>query len=281
MGKDEKWTCPTCKLLVATPFCPTCGEHALHTRELTLRALFEQLFEAFTKIDGRLLRSFRLLVTRPGALTVAYLKGQRKPYIGPVALFLIINVLFFAIESMTGGEVFATPLESHLEKQPWSEAVQGMVARRLEEKGTTLASYKPVFNQSIASKARSLIILMALAFSLAPALAFLRNKRPFMAHVVYSLHFYAFLLLLLCGAALLEGVHLWVGIFGLAWTTVDYTISLTLLIASAFYLHFSANTVYGNLGIIGILRASVLAIAVAAVLFGYRFALFLLTLYTV
>ncbi len=280
MSQNERWTCPTCNVPVATPFCPTCGEHALHTRELTLRALFEQLFEAFTNIDGRLIRSFRFLVSRPGALTIAYLKGQRKPYIGPVALFLIINVIFFAVESMTGGEVFTTPLESHLKTQPWSEAIQGVVAGRLQEQGTTLAAYEPVFDQAIASKARSLIILMALAFSIAPALVFMRSRRPLMAHVVFSLHFYAFLLLLLCVAALIEGIHSSIGFFGLEWTTLDYTISSCLLIASAVYLYLAAGNVYGNRGIVGILKVTALTVCVAAVLFGYRFALFVLTLYT-
>ena len=128
MKKNTRWTCPNCNAMVSTPFCPTCGEQVLHMRELTLRPLVGQVFQSFTNIDGRLLRSFRYLVSRPGALTVAYVRGQRKPYMAPVALFLLVNVLFFATESLTGGKVFTTPLESHLHTQPWSDAVQNLVA---------------------------------------------------------------------------------------------------------------------------------------------------------
>src|SRR3954467_11490442 len=85
----DPWACPTCGQTVSTPFCPTCGERLLLARELTIRGLFDQLAQAFTSIDGRLLRSFRFLVGRPGFLTVAYLQGQRKPYVGPVSLFLM------------------------------------------------------------------------------------------------------------------------------------------------------------------------------------------------
>ena len=280
MSEAEKWTCPNCNLVVATRFCPTCGEHALHTRELTLRALFDQLFAAFTNIDSRLLRSFRFLVARPGALTIAYLNGQRKPYIGPVALFLIINVIFFAVESLTGGKVFTTPLESHLHTQPWSEAVQGLVARRLETKETTLASYAPVFDQAVALKARSLIILMALAFSIAPALVFLRSRYPLIAHVVFSLHFYAFLLLLLCIATSIPAISVMFGGVGLESSALDYTISISLLLASAVYLYFSAGTVYGTRGVVRILKVTALTVCVAAVLLGYRFFLLMVTLFT-
>ena len=76
----EPWSCPTCHTTVSTPYCPVCGERPLHPRELTFRGLLDQLVGAFTAVDGRLIRSLRYLVSRPGFLTVAYLHGQRKPY---------------------------------------------------------------------------------------------------------------------------------------------------------------------------------------------------------
>lgn len=281
MKTSQRWDCPTCGISVTTPFCPTCGEHEFHTRELKLRALFTQLFSAFTSIDSRLLRSFRFLVSQPGSLTTAYLKGQRKPYLGPIALFLLINVLFFATESLTGGKVFTTPLESHLQTQPWSLAIQDLVASRLESKHTTLASYEPVFDQAVALKARSFIIIMALFFALVPAVAFLRSKRPFVAHAIFSLHFYAFLLLLLCVATTIPVISVWLGGPGLASPIVDYPISIGLLMASAIYLYFSVGAVYGSRGWVRILQVSVLTVGVAAIVLGYRFFLFVVTLYTV
>ena len=56
-------------------------------------------------------------VTRPGALTVAYLRGQRKADLLPFQIFLVANVLFFAIQSVTGENVFSTTLDSHLHHQ--------------------------------------------------------------------------------------------------------------------------------------------------------------------
>ena len=91
MAETAPWMCPTCLTTGSTPYCPGCGERPLRERELTLRGIFNQLVQVFTKIDGRLILSFRCLVSRPGFLTVAYLHGQRKPYVGPVPLFLIAN----------------------------------------------------------------------------------------------------------------------------------------------------------------------------------------------
>ncbi|HUQ50831.1 MAG TPA: DUF3667 domain-containing protein, partial [Gammaproteobacteria bacterium] len=110
------WTCPTCATAATSQFCPTCGERSLDERELTLHALAKQIFHALTSVDGRLLRSFALLLRHPGELTVAYLQGQRKPYLGPVPLYLMANVLFFAVESLLGANVFSTSLDYHLSR---------------------------------------------------------------------------------------------------------------------------------------------------------------------
>jgi Protein of unknown function (DUF3667) len=154
MTETEPWTCSTCNATVSTPYCPGCGERPLRERELTLRGIFNQLVQAFTKIDGRLILSFRCLVGRPGFLTVAYLQGQRKPYVGPVPLFLIANALFFATESLTGGKVFTTPIDSHLHTQPWSRVAELLVSHRLEAMQTTLDVYAPVFDHAMARNAR-------------------------------------------------------------------------------------------------------------------------------
>ena len=172
MTHTDPWNCPTCHTTVSTPYCPECGERPLRPRELTFRGLFDQLVRAFTAVDGRLIRSFRYLVGRPGFLTVAYLQGQRKPYVGPVPLFLIANALFFATESLTGGKVFTTPLDAHLHTQPWSHAAELLVSHRLAAKQTTLDLYAPVFDHAVAVNARSLIVFMALSFVAALAIVF-------------------------------------------------------------------------------------------------------------
>jgi hypothetical protein len=280
MTDAQAWTCPTCKTGVSTAFCPTCGERPLHARELTLRGLLQQVFEAFTDIDSRLIRSFRYLISRPGSLTLAYLEGCRKPYIGPVPLFLIANVLFFATESLSGGKIFTTPLDSHLHTQPWSELIQGSVARRLETLQTTLDVYAPVFDQAIAMKARSLIIFMALSFALGPWIAFYRRRDPLMAHAVFSLHLYTFLLLVFCLATVIPPIDMLLGGSGFASEPLDHMVAITLLIVCAAYLYFAIGTVYGARGLARIVKSLALTVAVAAIVLGYRFVLLWITLYS-
>ena len=224
------------------------------------------------------MRSVWSLVARPGALTVAYLDGRRQPYLGPVPLFLMANVLFFAAESLFRSSVLATPLAMHLEKQPWSPFAQVWVANRVAALQTTLDAFAPVFDQALTLHARSWIIVMALSFTPVPLILFRRQRMPVAAHAVFALHLYAFLLLLLSAGAAVEAS------FGgpaamPAW--LDPWVSIALLAACAAYLYRAVGAVYAARGARRPLETTVLAVGVAALVLGYRFALFVLTLYTV
>jgi uncharacterized protein DUF3667 len=280
MPETASWTCPTCNATVSTPYCPGCGERPLREHELTLRGIFNQLVRALIKIDGRLILSFRCLVGRPGFLTVAYLQGQRKPYVGPVPLFLIANALFFATESLTGGKVFTTPIDSHLHTQPWSRVAELLVSHRLEAMQTTLDVYAPVFDHAMARNARSLVIFMALSFVAATSIAFYRSRSPLGAHALFSLHVYAFLLLLFCVATVVPPIDLWFGGAGFASDRLDHAISIGLLLACGMYLHVATGEVYGATGASRVLKVVALTVAVATIVLGYRFVLLVITLYT-
>ncbi|HEV7667975.1 MAG TPA: DUF3667 domain-containing protein [Thermoanaerobaculia bacterium] len=275
----ELWTCPTCGGTVATPFCPTCGESRLRPRDLTLRGLFDQLVEAFSSLDGRLLRSFRRLVSRPGALTVAYIAGRRKPFAGPVQLFLIANVLFFAVQSLTHTNVFSSPLADHLHHQDWEVVARRLVADHLAASGTTLTLYEPVFDRAVVVNAKSLIILMVVPFALLLPVAFYRDRRPFLTHVVFAFHLYAFLLLLFCVSLGIAALDVGLGGGGLRSSRLDNVLSIVNLTGCAAYLYLSMGTVYGTRGVPRLLKAIALALAVGGIVLGYRFALLLITLY--
>jgi hypothetical protein len=122
-------------------------------------------------------------MTQPGALTVAFLQGQRKPYAPPLQLFLVANLLFFGMQSLTGSKIFSTPLDQHLRSDLWGSVAQGLLTHRLETRQTTVAAYAPAFNQAVALNAKSFIVLMVPPFALLPALMFWRSRRPFVAHV--------------------------------------------------------------------------------------------------
>jgi Protein of unknown function (DUF3667) len=280
MMESLEWTCPACGAGVASDFCPMCGERRPHPQELTLRGLLHQTLRAVTSVDGRLLRTVRNLVWHPGRLTIQYVDGARKPYVSPIALFLVANVLFVAMESITHSNIFSTPLYEHLHNQAWSHLAERLVADRLEATGRTFEAYAPVFDRAVAAHAKSLVILMVLPFSLLLPLLFRKQPQPFAAHVVFSLHFHAFLLVLMSVALTLPAVDLLAGGVGLGSQLLDDSIGVGLLVLCAIYLFFAMKPVYGDSGVRRIFKTATLVVAAVVIFLGYRFTLLILTLYS-
>ena len=71
--------------------------------------LAQQFGGAYFSTEGALWRTLKLLLTRPGELTVRYLAGQRKHFVLPLRLTLSISE---ATHELGPGDSFAFP--SHL-----------------------------------------------------------------------------------------------------------------------------------------------------------------------
>jgi hypothetical protein len=274
------WTCPTCRQQRATPFCPGCGERPVGPPDLTLRGIGAQVLKAVGGIDGRLLRTLRLLVTRPGALTEAYREGLRKPLLGPFQIFLLANVVFFAAQSLTHTKVFSSSLDSHLHHQDWSDLAQRMVARHLDVRHTTLEAYAPVFDHAVVLNAKSLVVLMAVPLALLLPVVYRGSRQPFAVHIAFALHALAFVLLVLCVALALEAAIRLAGGQGLASPAVDNALTVFNLGAAAVYIHFAAMRVYGTRGTGAVLRTLLIAAVLLATMLAYRLAIFAITLAT-
>lgn len=64
--------------------------------------------------DSRLLRTLILLFSRPGRLTVHYLRGNRQPYVSPVQFFALVNVLIVLLGASGTMQAFNTSLRLHV-----------------------------------------------------------------------------------------------------------------------------------------------------------------------
>ena len=270
MHAGERWVCPTCNDSRDTRYCPRCGEQRLDPHDLTLRGFLALALRSWVDVDGRSMQTLRALIARPGALTVAHLRGQRRPYLGPFQVFLIANVLFFAAQSLTGVNVFSTPLDSHLHGQMWSDAVREPVARRLDAMQTTEQAYAPVFDHAVIGNAKSLVALMVLPFALLLPVLFAGRALPFVAHAVFALHVYAFLLALFCGSVAAATLDVTLGGAGLASPRVDAVLSMINLLLCAIYLFVAIGAVYGARGAARVVKTAALTVAVAGIVLGYR-----------
>jgi hypothetical protein len=278
------WTCPTCDRPRQEEYCGQCGERALHRHDLTLLGLVEQAVEAVAHVDGRVFRTFTLLMRRPGQLTAAYIRGQRKPLLGPLQVFLIANLVFFALQSAFHANVFSTPLQSQLTRQFYRATAVRMTDTRLGALHETQQEFAPAFDHAVAVNAKSLIILMTPPLALLTALLFARRGRPFVTHIVFAIHFYAFWLIAFCVVAPVLGLVLVVFMQAsgvrLSSGQMDATVSWLLFGIAAAYLYLAARRVYAGGAFGRVLKVAALAVTTALTVIAYRFVVFAITLYT-
>jgi hypothetical protein len=88
--------CLNCGHQVSDIYCSHCGQPNTDPK-LTLSDLLHDFIHMFTHFDGKFFQTLRVLFTRPGFLTRAYLDGKRRQYLPPVQLYVFTSALFFFI----------------------------------------------------------------------------------------------------------------------------------------------------------------------------------------
>jgi hypothetical protein len=102
---DAPWidasACTNCGTSLAGRYCATCGQKVAPLAP-TLGYFVHELTHELLHVDGKIFRSLRLLLTRPGFLTREIFAGRRASYVSPIRLYLIASILSFAISGLLG-----------------------------------------------------------------------------------------------------------------------------------------------------------------------------------
>ena len=103
---DDRAACANCGAPFVPErrrFCPECGQET-HIKPPRLMEFLQQFGGAYFSTEGALWRTLKLLLFKPGELTVRYLAGQRKHYVLPLRLYLSISVLVLVLMRTLAGD---------------------------------------------------------------------------------------------------------------------------------------------------------------------------------
>ncbi|MBO9518428.1 MAG: DUF3667 domain-containing protein [Porphyrobacter sp.] len=106
-GHTHESACLNCGTPLIGAHCHACGQRG-HVHR-TLGAFFHDLLHGVLHFEGRTWRTLPLLVWKPGKLTREYIDGRRASYVSPVAVFLFVVFLSYALFSALGGAESLTP----------------------------------------------------------------------------------------------------------------------------------------------------------------------------
>ncbi len=245
---------------MSDPFCPQCGEQRPIAHGLSWRHYLEELLDALTHLDSKLLRSSWLLVRRPGLLSVDYLRGRRVPLVSPLRLFVFVSIVYFisltvlhAIPIPASLDIqfntFATPLAVQLHGNDYyADYAAQRVEQKLQRDHITYPALERRYDEKTAILSKTLLIVLIPVIALLFGLLFFRKRRFLAEHLVIATHFWAFALVLigiLLPAVLVPVIYLlWA--MGLPTEKVinDGTVSLVLQLVFAAYLYLMLRRTY-------------------------------------
>jgi hypothetical protein len=280
-ANDDTWTCPSCGGHASSAFCPACGEKRLKGHGLTLRHLIEESAEFLFHYDGRLLRTARALVTAPGLATHDFLRGRRRPYVSPIHIFFIANIVFLLMQALSGLALFAMPLARHFEQSLDGGFARRLVDHHLAGTGTSLSAYSLEFDHAQNLHAKSLILLMVPPFAIECALLFWDRRKGAAAHLVFALHFFAFLMLFLTVLFPVLAIVLRVLLMmhGPDLHRLDIAVTALEGIVLCVYLAKATAAVYQTGPLRSWISAGFLTASLLYLLYGYRFVLLIVTVW--
>lgn len=177
----------------------------------------QQFGGAYFSTEGALWRTLKLLLFKPGELTVRYLAGQRKHYVLPLRLYLTISVLVLVLmRTLAGSSIqFNMPGDLDLRKGEYSiftfgdgsgagmkggvfycKSLPQWVCKRLERrldvdpKGLQKEA-AAMGERFVSNMGASMFVVMPL-FALFQLLVYWNRRMRYTEHLVFALHLHSF-----------------------------------------------------------------------------------------
>lgn len=274
-------TCKNCGAGLGGAFCSACGQEA-RIETPTVREFVREFVQDQVALEGKLWRTLKVLVTRPGALTLDYISGRRQCYIRPLRLYLALSVVFFAVSGLTSHDAWLQPDAGDEDKPIFSSApgkappaadpaAAPQVYNELHEVktghplldarlhkffGQTQKQVTVALSRAIDSDAPVAMFFLLPLFAGLLQVVYLRHHLRYGVHLLFSLHYHAFVFLDLL-------------LLQIPW---PWLVNALLGIAVPAYLVLALRRVYGGrtwltaLGVVALLLVYVILIAVT--LFG-------------
>ncbi len=105
-GPAMNATCRNCGAPLAGRYCSSCGQAAhLHR---SMASLGHDLLHSVFHFDGKFFRTIPELVLYPGRLTRRYIDGERAKFVSPLALYLFMVFLMYAVFGLAGQSTLQT-----------------------------------------------------------------------------------------------------------------------------------------------------------------------------
>jgi hypothetical protein len=172
--------------------------------------LKHSVLHELSHVDGKIFRTFRYLVFRPGFLSSEYFAGRRRRYVNPVRL-LLTCLLVLALLPRTGsmtmslgklklnllppGPPSADTIDETIAKLDVFGILNSLMEKKSRSKDLKTPAAVEKFNHELKTYATALSFCNVLLLSGFLAILYRRRRSLYVEHLVFSLHLASFVLL--------------------------------------------------------------------------------------
>ncbi len=246
-------------------FCPDCGQET-RVKPPTLMEFAQQFGGAYLSTEGALWRTLKLLLFKPGELTVQYLAGRRKHYVLPLRLYLTISLMVLLLLRLVATASIEAPGAVQLDgRGPANGSVQigvgsaGLkdgvffcrelppwlckrIQRRIDLKPEAMLGAMHQLGERFVANLGAALFFVLPSFALWLKLVYFNRRLRYTEHLVLALHLHAF----------------WFLMFGLSLAPGGWLTALVMLVVPV-YTWLALRRVYGGRVWPRLLRAALVA----------------------
>jgi hypothetical protein len=278
---DVSRICKVCGTMFHGRFCNRCGEKVLEPHERSIISFFDSVLNAFTFLDGKFIKSLKLLVTRPGQLSRSIADGIRTPYMKMVSLFFVANFFYFIIPTW---DSYNSSLHSQMHSLGRNESVNRAVNARLEKEHITLEQFREKYQAQSTNLSKMLLVLLAVMFTIMLMIVCYSRKVYFFDHLLFSMEYFSFhilfnLLILTYFCFAIVKLGQWAG-FDARFLLTDQVFSMITWVTSGYFMVRGIINFYSRKWHGAVVRTFILYFLLQFVVDVYRGMLFYFTMWT-
>lgn len=273
--------CKNCSNSFSGRYCNRCGERVSEAADKSVVSILSDVLQGFTFLDNKAIRTVKLMFARTGELTRNFMEGVRVPFMKPLSVFFIANLVYFLFPAF---DTFNSPLRTQMHFLPHSAIARNVVENRLVKEQVSLAEFTIRYEQQSTNMAKLLLIVFVFFVALILALINYSSRNYFYDHLLAALEFCSLLImvaLLFIPWTLKLVASLWPG--SSDWVALIFQDSVFSLIVSAicFSVFFMMEKrVYQQKTINAIIKATLMLPGLFIAVQCYRVVLFFVTMWT-
>ena len=294
--------CLNCGTPLTGQYCGNCGQRAA-TRLISIWELIRDAFGDLLDLDSRLWRTLVPLAIRPGRLTRDYLQGRRARFMPPFRMYLVLSIVFFLLAFFDPREELGVLFEPPSTSEDSADAtpdndtadarsgivlsidgeqdddcdfsdydsadVPAWLASRLTRERLTVmcnriaADDGKAFLRKLSDNVPAALFVLLPLMALVLKLLYPLSKRYYVEHLLFVVHYHAFVFLVLSLQILMSRVGTWLHVPELPLGGISFALSMYVPV----YLYKAQRHVYEQGRLITLLKFLMLTLAYFSGLF--------------